>query len=82
VVNGLFPFINLTGGSITFADLTSGQINGTLTGPNNTLRIAPSGSRNASMGVYKFRMIGDFSLTTANGPDTGWLIFHRVFKKE
>jgi hypothetical protein len=66
-----------TGGSLTFADTTDGRVSGTANDNITTFTIAPSSSRNASMGVYKERLVGDFSVNNG-GTDTGFFFLQRV----
>ncbi len=73
--------VNLTGGSLSFADTTSGQVSGSATGGSTTFTVAPGGSRNASMGVVKVRLVGDFSLNVTGGTDTGFFFVHRSVKE-
>ena len=73
--------VKFTSGSLSFVDTTSGQVSGTATGGSTTFTLAPGGSRNASMGVAKVRLVGDFSLNVTGGPDTGFFFLHRSFKE-
>jgi hypothetical protein len=81
IVGGfIFPLIvNITSGSVSFVSTTTGQFSGSATGlVGQTFTIAPSSSsRNASMGVYKIRIVGDFTLTTDAGTDSGYFFIHR-----
>ncbi|MBI4243008.1 MAG: carboxypeptidase regulatory-like domain-containing protein [Planctomycetes bacterium] len=71
---------SVTGGSLSFTGTNStytGQLAGTLTGNSATFTIAPASSRNASMGVYLQRLLGDFSDSSGN---SGYFFTHRVHK--
>jgi len=73
------PSVNFNTGSLSFTDTTVGQITGEASRGGTTFTIAPPSFRNASMGVEKARLVGDFSLTVAGGDDTGFFFLQRVF---
>lgn len=76
---GLFVPVVFTSGSVSFVDTTTGQVSGSATGTGGTFTIAPTNTRNASMGVYKARLVGDFKLElTSGGTDTGFFFMHRI----
>ncbi|MBI1821755.1 MAG: carboxypeptidase regulatory-like domain-containing protein [Nitrospirae bacterium] len=66
-----------TGGSLSFADTTDGRVSGSATDGSTTFTIAPTSPRNASMGVYKERLVGDFSVNNG-GTDTGFFFLART----
>jgi len=69
------PSVTFTSGNLAFEDTSDGQIDGNATDGTTTFTLAPNASRNASMGVEKQRLVGDFSV----GTDTGFFFVHRVF---
>ncbi|MHB8483183.1 MAG: carboxypeptidase-like regulatory domain-containing protein [Nitrospiria bacterium] len=72
------PTVNFTSGALSFTDTTDGQISGSATNGITMFTLAPANSRNASMGVYKARLAGDFSVNVTGGPDTGFFFLQRV----
>jgi hypothetical protein len=66
-----------TGGSLSFTDPTDGWVSGSATDSSTTFTIAPTSPRNASMGVYKERLVGDFSVNNS-GTDTGFFFLVRT----
>lgn len=66
-----------TSGGIGFFDTTTGQFGATATG-SETLIISPVDSRNASMGVCKARLVGDFTL----GANSGYFFMHRFSESQ
>jgi len=66
-------------GSLAFTNTTDGQINGSATDGTTSFTLAPNASRNASMGVEKERLVGDFSVNASGGTDTGFFFVHRAF---
>ncbi|HXN07213.1 MAG TPA: hypothetical protein VN944_09150, partial [Nitrospiria bacterium] len=74
------PTVGFTSGTLSFTDGTDGQVNGSATDVNTltTFALAPSSSRKASMGVYKERLVGDFSINANGGTDTGFFFLQRV----
>jgi|GEM_PF-5964121 len=77
------PAVTFTSGSLSFAnqtDQTSGKVTGSATGGTTTLSFGPSNSRNASIGVEKARLVGDFSVNFSGGStDTGYCFLQRTF---
>jgi hypothetical protein len=73
------PSVTFASGSLGFVSATDGQINGSATAGATTFTLAPSSSRNASMGVEKARLVGDFSVNVTGGSDTGFFFLHRTF---
>ena len=71
--------LTFNSGSLAFTNTTDGQIDGSATDGTTTFTLAPASSRNASMGVEKERLVGDFSLDVTNGPDTGYFFMNRTF---
>lgn len=68
-----------TVGSLGFADTTDGRISlSSATDGTTTFTLATGSSRNASMGVYKERLVGDFSVNANGGTDTGFFFLERV----
>jgi hypothetical protein len=78
-LTGTCPSVNFTSGSLSFFNATNGRITGSATGGITTFTFAPAGSRNASMGVAKARLAGDFSLNRPGGTDTGFFFLQRTF---
>lgn len=68
---------HFTGGTLAFTDMTDGRISGTANDVATTFHIAPASPRNASMGVYKERLSGDFSVNNG-GTDTGFFFLQRA----
>lgn len=79
LVSGPCPPVAFASGNLAFTNTTDGQINGSATGGATTFILAPSSSRNASMGVEKARLVGDFSVNVTGGSDTGFFFLHRTF---
>lgn len=81
IVGGcVYPSIPvISSGSAGFVNTTTGQLSGSARGLDGyTFTMAPTSSqRNASMGVYKARLVGDFILTTSVGVDSGYFFMHR-----
>lgn len=74
------PSVIFNSGSLSFTDTTLGQIAGSATGGDTTFTLAPPSSRNASMGVEKARLVGDFSVNVdADHNDTGFFFLQRAF---
>lgn len=65
-----------TNGSFSFSDTTDGQVSGNANDGITTFTLAPASARNASMGVYKERLVGDFSVNS--GTDTGFFFLART----
>jgi hypothetical protein len=78
-LTGICPLVNFTSGSLSFSNTANGQITGSATGGITTFTFAPTGFRNASMGVAKARLAGDFSLNRPGGSDTGFFFLQRTF---
>lgn len=77
-IAGSCPVVtDLNEGSLSFTDTTDGRISGNPSNGNTTFDIAPNSPRNASMGVYKERLVGDFSVNN-NGTDTGYFFLART----
>jgi len=73
------PSVSFSSGSLAFANTTDGGIDGSAVGGAAAFTLAPSASRNASMGVEKARLVGDFSLNVTGGTDTGFFFLQRTF---
>ncbi|MFI5303518.1 MAG: carboxypeptidase-like regulatory domain-containing protein [Nitrospiria bacterium] len=67
-----------TDGTMSFADTTDGRISGNPSNGATTFTIAPASSRNASMGVYKERLVGDFSVNNSSDTDKGFFFLGRT----
>jgi Carboxypeptidase regulatory-like domain len=73
------PLVVFRSGNLTFVNTEDGQMNGSATGGTRVFTLAPESSRNASMGVEKARIVGDFSLNVTGGLDTGFFFLGRTF---
>jgi len=73
------PLVVFRSGELTFVNTGDGQINGSATGGTRIFTLAPESSRNASMGVEKARLVGDFSLDVTGGRDTGFFFLGRTY---
>jgi Carboxypeptidase regulatory-like domain len=73
------PLVVFRSGDLAFLNTTDGQISGSATGGTRVFTLAPESSRNASMGVEKARLVGDFSLNVTGGLDTGFFFLARTF---
>jgi hypothetical protein len=84
IVNGGVGYITgtnisvFTSGGIGSFDTTTGQFGAIATGTGPTLIISPTDSRNASMGVCKARLVGDFTL----GANSGYFFMHRFSESQ
>jgi len=80
ILGSACPAGTFTSGSLSFANTTDdGQITGNAKiGTTTTFTLGPAATRNASMGVEKGRLVGDFSVNVTGGTDTGFFFLQRT----